>query len=71
MSRTAEHMRGHHDERGFGVLLLVAIPVFLVLVVFSRLFNTRSAVQVGEKRPSLLREATEWARSTIAVSFQN
>jgi hypothetical protein len=70
MSRTAEHMR-EHDERGFGVLLLIAIPVFLVLVVFSRLFNTRNTAQFGEQRPSLLREATEWARSTIAVSFQN
>ncbi len=70
MSRTADHMRGH-DERGFGVLLLVAIPVFLVLVVFSRLFNTRAATNTGEQKPGLLREATEWARSTIAVSFQN
>lgn len=70
MSRTVEHMR-EHDERGFGVLLLIAIPVFLVLVVFSRLFNTRNTAQVGEQDASLLREATEWARSTIAVSFQN
>jgi hypothetical protein len=60
------------EERGFGVLLLIALPTFIVLVVINRLVGSRvtRTTPSGEQQ-GILREAIEWARSTIAVGLQN
>jgi hypothetical protein len=62
----------HSEERGFSWALTLTLPLFLVLVVFSRLFSATRAVrgQALDARPSLLREAVAWARSSIAVGMQ-
>jgi hypothetical protein len=62
----------HSEERGYSWALMFTLPIFLVLVLFSRLFSATRAVrgQALDARPSLLREAVQRARSTIAVGMQ-
>jgi hypothetical protein len=62
----------HSEERGFSWALILSLPLFLVLVIFSRLFSATQAVrgQPLDARPSLLREAVQWARSSIAIGMQ-
>ncbi len=62
----------HSEERGFSWALTLTLPIFLMLVLLSRLFSAARAVrgQALDARPSLLREASQWARSTIAVGMQ-
>jgi hypothetical protein len=60
------------EERGFGVLLLIALPTFIILVLANRLLGSRTT-RTNEKgeQQGVVREAIEWARSTIAVGLQN
>jgi hypothetical protein len=58
-----------NPQRHFGLLIWVALPVFLVLVLFGRFFGTPALV--GERSGgSVITEAKELARSTIAISLQ-
>lgn len=53
-------------ERDFGLIVWIVVPIFLLLVLFGRITGTKEA-----SHASWLQEATEWARSTLAVSLHD
>ncbi len=56
------------DERLFQALVLVSFPVFLLIVTASRLVNGAPDVK---RDVSIMAEAKESARSTIAIALSD
>ena len=71
---TADHFEAKvaREKPEFLIALIVSYPAFLFLVVVSRLIALFGLLTGHQqpKRPTILREALEWDRATIAVSFQ-
>ncbi|MCA2999225.1 MAG: hypothetical protein ACKO15_03225 [Burkholderiales bacterium] len=56
------------DERLFQVLFLISFPIFLVIVLATRLVPAASD---AKKHPSILVEASHQARSTLAMALMD
>ena len=64
--------KGVREKPEFLIAMIVSYPAFLFLVLVSRLIAMFGLLTGHRqpKRPTILREALEWDRATIAVSFQ-
>jgi hypothetical protein len=56
------------DERLFHLLFVISFPIFLVIVLATRLVPTASE---AKKHPSILGEASNQARSTLAMALMD
>jgi hypothetical protein len=56
------------DERLFHLLFVISFPIFLVIVLATRLVPTAGE---AKKHPSILGEASNQARSTLAMALMD